>query len=266
MMHNPFSPFQSHSHLGRTDLYGSPILKVFSLLNQFTMSLSLISLIRKKLWRAKLLERPKMFIWRIGANAIPTKANLKHRIQHINSSSILCDFEEENSIHIFFHCHFARALWAITCWGLRIDTTSITSSEDIIKLITNPPNTLIPAQDLWTITLNMAIIIDEIWKTRNHILFQEGKADLAKAKLNMVARFLEISKEYSPITHPSSDPFSTSWFPLPPDCIKINVDVVLNSSKFALAVVARNHHGDVLFMWGKQHHLCTPSQAKASPL
>ena len=94
----------------------------------------------------------------------------------------------------------------------------------------------------------MAIIIDEIWKTRNHILFQEGKADLAKAKLNMVARFLEISKVYSPITHPSSDPFSTSWFPLPSDCIKINVDVVLNSSKFALAVVARNHHGDVLFM------------------
>lgn len=132
--------------------------------------------------------------------------------------------------------------------------------------MTNPPNTLIPAQDLWTITLNMAIIIDEIWKTRNHILFQEGKADLAKAKLNMVARFLDISKVYFPITHPSSDPFSSSWFPLPPDCIKINVDAVLNSSKFALAVVARNHHGDVLFMWGKQHHLCTPSQAEASAL
>lgn len=112
----------------------------------------------------------------------------------------------------------------------------------------------------------MVIIIDEIWKTRNHILFQEGKADLAKAKLNVVARFSEISKVYSPIIHLSSNPFSTSWFPPPPDCIKINVDAALNSSKFALAVVARNHHRDVPFMWGKQHHLRTPSQAEASAL
>ncbi|KAK9998433.1 hypothetical protein SO802_018036 [Lithocarpus litseifolius] len=142
----------------------------------------------------------------------------------------------------------------------------MTSNEDIIKLILNPPNAPIPAQDLWTISLNMAIIIDEIWKARNHILFQEGKADLAKAKLNVAARFSELSKVYSPITNHSPDPLSTSWFPPPPECIKINVDAALNSSKSALAVVARNHHGDVLFVWGKQHHLCNPSQAEASAL
>lgn len=142
----------------------------------------------------------------------------------------------------------------------------MTSSKDIIKLITNPPNAPIPTQGLWTITLNMVIIMDEIWKTRNHFIFLEGKADLAKAKLNVAARFSKISKVYAPITHPSLDPFSTSWFPPPPDYIKINVDAAFNSSKFALTVVARNHHGDVLFMRGKQHHLYSPSQVEALAL
>uniref|UniRef100_A0A7N2KQU5 Uncharacterized protein n=1 Tax=Quercus lobata TaxID=97700 RepID=A0A7N2KQU5_QUELO len=47
----------------------------------------------------------------------------------------------------------------------------LNSNEDIIKLIMSPPNSPLPAQVQWTISLNMAIIIDEIWKSRNLMLF-----------------------------------------------------------------------------------------------
>lgn len=44
------------------------------------------------------------------------------------------------------------------------------------------------------------------------------------------------------------------------------MDAALNSSKSALAVVAWNHLGEVLFMWGKVHYLRCPFQAEASAL
>ena len=82
---------------------------------------------------------------------------------------------------MFFLCPFAKALWTTVGWGLRIDSSSMSSNEDIVKLITNPPHAPIPTEQRWTITLNMALIIDEIWKTRNHLIFQGGLADVNKA-------------------------------------------------------------------------------------
>nr|POF07495.1 hypothetical protein CFP56_20185 [Quercus suber] len=48
--------------------------------------------------------------------------------------------------------------------------------------------------------------------------------------------------------------------------IKINVDAALSSSKSTLAIVARNHLGEVLFVWDKGHHLCHPLYAEALAL
>lgn len=81
----------------------------------------------------------------------------------------------------------------------------------------------------------------------------------------MQARFQEISKVFDPTIHPTPRSCSTSWSPPLPDHIKINVDVALNSSKTTLAVVARNHHENVLFVWGKVQ-LYPLLQAKAPTL
>lgn len=96
----------------------------------------------KDLWKARLPERVKMLLWRIGANAIPTRENLQRRTQHIDPSYILCSAEVESCVHLFFECHFARALWSSSGWGLRINVASLNSREDILKLILNPPNAL----------------------------------------------------------------------------------------------------------------------------
>lgn len=125
----------------------------------------------KKLWKARFPERLKMLIWRIGINAIPTRANLQRRLQHVDLTCILCNSGNETSIHLFFECHFARTLWSSACWGFRIDASLLNSNEDIIKLIMASPNSPMPIREQWTISLNMAIIIDKIWKTRNLMLF-----------------------------------------------------------------------------------------------
>ena len=74
----------------------------------------------KKLSKARFPEHLKMLTQRISANAIPTRANLQRRLQNVDPICILCNSGEETSIHLFFECHFARALWASACQGLRI--------------------------------------------------------------------------------------------------------------------------------------------------
>lgn len=116
----------------------------------------------KKLWKAKSPKRLKMLIWRIRANSIPTRVNLQHRIHHIEPSCVLCNSAYESCIHLFFYCPIAKALWTIAGRGPRVDTSTLASYEDIIKLIMDPPKSPIPTEEHWTISLIMALIIDEI--------------------------------------------------------------------------------------------------------
>ncbi|KAL0010400.1 hypothetical protein SO802_005508 [Lithocarpus litseifolius] len=124
------------------------------------------------------------------------------------------------------------------------------------------PNTILnvnihfaPAHEQWTISLDMALILNEIWRARNHILFQDGKADLLKIKQSVHAKFSEFSKVFSPVIHPSPEESIAAWSPPPEDWIKINVDAALNDTRSALAVAARDNHGEVIRIWGTRHHL-----------
>ena len=58
----------------------------------------------KDLWKARLPERLKMFLWRIGANVIPTKVNLQWKMQHIDPAYTFCNNEDESSTHLFLDC------------------------------------------------------------------------------------------------------------------------------------------------------------------
>ena len=216
----------------------------------------------KKLWKARLLERLKMLLWRIGVDALPMKVNLRQRIDHFNPTCIICNSGDESCVHLFFECPFARALWASTCWGIIINPSSFASNEDIVKLSISPLSSPLAVQDQWTILLKMMLIIDEIWRSRNLTHFQESRANIHKAKQNVLSRFMELSKTFSALTRtPFVQPIST-WTQPPFGWVKLNVDTAQYNSRSALAVVARNHLGEVLFIWGSRHHLCTPSQAE----
>ena len=58
---------------------------------------------------------------------------------------------------------------------------------------------------------------------------------------------------------PPTEQVSVRWNPPPQGWIKVNVDTALNNSRSALAVVARDHRGEVMFLRGVRHHLCRPA-------
>ena len=70
------------------------------------------------LWKFKAPERIKMFLWRVGTNALPTKENLLNRLEVDDPTCLLCNQESESICHLFLKCPIARALWFSTCWGV----------------------------------------------------------------------------------------------------------------------------------------------------
>ncbi|XP_030940094.1 uncharacterized protein LOC115965021 [Quercus lobata] len=178
---------------------------------------------------------------------MPTKANLQVCLNHVDASCLLCNAEQEDSEHIFFRCPFARALWSAACWGLQVDNVTLTSTKDIVSFIMEPPASLIPTHKAWSVSLNMALVIDEIWMSRNLKQFSNIDPDALKARQNIQTRFNEIVKASSSTTQHPKEISSKNWTPPPSGYIKLNVDAAIQQdSGSALAVVARNHLGEVL--------------------
>ncbi|XP_074298710.1 uncharacterized protein LOC141629635 [Silene latifolia] len=45
-------------------------------------------------------------------NKLPTVDNLVHRGLHMVNRCVLCCTQEENAMHLFFHCSYSQAVWA----------------------------------------------------------------------------------------------------------------------------------------------------------
>ncbi|KAL0390869.1 UNVERIFIED_CONTAM: putative mitochondrial protein [Sesamum calycinum] len=67
-----------------------------------------------KVWQAPAPNKAKLFIWRAIRNILPTASNLQKRIPYDNFSCPLCESVSEGPIHTFFHCDFARQVWALS--------------------------------------------------------------------------------------------------------------------------------------------------------
>nr|XP_023873275.1 uncharacterized protein LOC111985849 [Quercus suber]POE84816.1 hypothetical protein CFP56_75830 [Quercus suber] len=112
----------------------------------------------------------------------------------------------------------------------------------------------------------MALVIEEIWMSRNLTQFSNIDPDAMKARQNIQTRFNEIVKVFFSVTQPPKELSSKNWSPPPSDCIKLNVDAATKSSSSTVAVVARNHLGKVLSIWAKKHHSSSPVIAEAESL
>ncbi|XP_075640568.1 putative mitochondrial protein AtMg00310 [Castanea sativa] len=64
----------------------------------------------KKLWKARLPERVKMLIWRLGSNAFPTKDNLMKRLANVDPTCIFCKEKLESGVHLFCECPVTKAI------------------------------------------------------------------------------------------------------------------------------------------------------------
>ena len=92
-----------------------------------------------KLWNLKIPERTKVFLWRLGANALPTRENLRSRLHIEDPKSVFFREEVETPCHLFLGCPASKSLWFAAFWGLKTECLVSNQPEDIIKWVLDPP-------------------------------------------------------------------------------------------------------------------------------
>jgi hypothetical protein len=74
----------------------------------------------KKIWKAKIPLKIRVFMWLVSQNAILTKDNLTKRKWKGNTSGAFCT-EKEDEQHLFFGCLSAKYVWRLLAYTLGFD-------------------------------------------------------------------------------------------------------------------------------------------------
>ncbi|KAL0008877.1 hypothetical protein SO802_010379 [Lithocarpus litseifolius] len=106
------------------------------------------------------------------------RENLMSRMDIPEPWCVLCNQEVESASHLFLKCPVAKALWFAACWGFKSDEDHLVHPCEIIKLILEPPSTFCQVQDLWLVSLKMALTMEEIWCIRNALIHLKVSVDL----------------------------------------------------------------------------------------
>lgn len=119
----------------------------------------------KKIWKGKVPQKIKIFMWLVANNAILTKDNLIKRNWVEDPSCLFCDHDESVN-NLFFTCPIAKAVWIII--AKCFDANDIPSS---LNQGWNWCEKWLPQGKkfhLW----GMSAICWAIWKARNRASFE----------------------------------------------------------------------------------------------
>uniref|UniRef100_A0A803Q8I0 Reverse transcriptase zinc-binding domain-containing protein n=1 Tax=Cannabis sativa TaxID=3483 RepID=A0A803Q8I0_CANSA len=76
----------------------------------------------KVLWNTPIHARLKLLGWQILSNALLTREKLALAFPIFSNHCPICDECVESSLHLFWKCSFAKALWFGSLWGIRTDS------------------------------------------------------------------------------------------------------------------------------------------------
>uniref|UniRef100_A0A2N9ET81 Reverse transcriptase domain-containing protein n=2 Tax=Fagus sylvatica TaxID=28930 RepID=A0A2N9ET81_FAGSY len=223
--------------------------------------------IKEGIWKANLHERLKMLLWRIASSLLPTKVNLARFIDNADLWCPLCKNDQESVVHIFLHCPIAKALWFGSQWGIRSEFLPISDASKLIEFILKPSSCIQVSVELEeSFSLYGALIIDAIWKMRNHVVFERKNLQPEDMLRCINKTFLEFSKFRSAAYSGNKIKIPCGWCKPSQGQIKINCDAAIGQNYSVLAVVARDWRGNLVFALSKKVNTNVPVQAEAEAL
>lgn len=121
----------------------------------------------KKLWKLKMQDKLKLFLWKVMHNILPARSFLK-RVIPIDEDQIscpLCNTREENLSHLFFNSPFSWILWRQ--WPINVYFFANQPISNWISIIINPSSGIkIPEEDNHSFQLFTTLAMDNLWFLR----------------------------------------------------------------------------------------------------
>ncbi|XP_022715043.1 uncharacterized protein LOC111274571 [Durio zibethinus] len=84
------------------------------------------------LWKAKLLPKVKIFIWRLLWGILPAKEAMTAQVVGVDCRCSVCGVENETGFCVFFDCVFSRAIWEEICARMQTFLDRWSSSDEFL--------------------------------------------------------------------------------------------------------------------------------------
>ncbi|PNY16580.1 ribonuclease H, partial [Trifolium pratense] len=195
-------------------------------------------LLWKAIWKVKVPNCIKNFLWRLAKAILPTRSRLEKKGITLDTTCPLCFNDIECNEHLFMHCPLSKQVWFSSPLGLHAPNNVGLISW--MQLWLSNPDKL--ASQLFSTTLWM------IWKGRNKLIFKNVKfcpIYVAAASSDFVAEFNSGSCcNESNIVRENPD----SWEPPEQAKFKVNIDAgCFSNGTTGWGMIMRNHLGMVDF-------------------
>ena len=130
----------------------------------------------------------------MAAGILPTNDSIANFVPSSNQVCVLCNEALESTVHIFWECPLARAVWFGSVWGIRTDCIIINNASQLVELIITPPPKIISAGLCKKkFCLFGALLLDQLWKCRNAKIHDEREVCVDRIVSNVASLFSEHS-------------------------------------------------------------------------
>ncbi|KAF7810509.1 reverse transcriptase [Senna tora] len=220
----------------------------------------------RAIWRLKVAEKVKHFIWRLCTNSLPTMVNLMKKRCLVKACCPVCGSEDESGEHLFLFCKWIEMVWFGGFFCARWNRFEVKRVEDWwAGLLTGDSKV-----NEWCGAL-FAYTYWHIWKERCLLVFENKKVDgvsVIQKSFFDAAKFwnangwvnggLGVNKLVGGIDR---------WLPLSSNMFKINCDASFSEPGLCgVGVIVRNSQGKVVEGRSLRINACSVNVAEALAL
>ncbi|OMO73216.1 reverse transcriptase [Corchorus capsularis] len=218
----------------------------------------------KFIWSIFCPNKIKNFLWKVGANIVPTMENLFKKKVIGNPLCTICNEKAKTVEHLLLLCPWTEHVWFEGCTGLRIDKESITCFSS--WWLDSFDSKGIQKNEVMRLVARAAFLIWYIWKGRNVVQFNGKKpnAEGSVRRAEMAWKEFELANSDNAKQGVIWEAGNLKWSPPSEGNIKINVDGAFEVGKeeAAIGVVARDSTGSTVAVIGRKVKASTCQRAE----
>ncbi|KAF7829488.1 reverse transcriptase [Senna tora] len=199
------------------------------------------------IWKLKVAEKVKHFVWRLCSGSLPFLSNLRQRRCLMDACCPICRKEEESGEHLFLFCGWTELVWFGSLFCARWDRFEVRRIEEWWYCLLCGAS----KADDWTAAL-FAYTCWNIWKCRCKFIFEHIEVDSSFVIQNSFSAAAEFWNANG-FSNGGSGRLSSGvcdnrWVPPDNNGLKFNCDAsfLRDSGAAGLGIVVRNRQG-ILF-------------------
>jgi len=200
----------------------------------------------RKIWKLNVPPRVKVFGWRLGIGAIPTKGNIARRIPGYDMRCGVCGHVEDHEVHALFECQLAGDIWRESSFDSSLWDIGLRSAMDVLVHASDKLDTERFGE--------FVAVMWAIWSERHRLIFGQQASWDTRFSASRAIQLVRLFREFQEKDSPSSSPSNEYWKPPQSGCFKLNFDAGrTNEDWHGWGFLVRNHEGEVVLAGVQQN-------------